>query len=88
MRQKLITLCPNTWDLAAKKTNFSAWVRDQLRSERNRMAISGPKMWTECVYQCGRARQPGYVCCNTCIPVSLKYNDEDMILTATFNEDE
>jgi len=38
MRQKLITLCPNTWDLAAKKSNFSAWVRDQLRSERNKVA--------------------------------------------------
>ena len=36
MRQKLITLCPKTWDLAQKKTNFSGWIRDQLRSERNR----------------------------------------------------
>lgn len=37
MRQKLITLDPTSWDLAAKKTNFSQWVRDQLRSERNKM---------------------------------------------------
>jgi phage terminase large subunit-like protein len=36
MRQKLITLDPTSWDLAAKKTNFSDWVRNQLRSERNR----------------------------------------------------
>lgn len=35
MRQKLITLCPITWDLAQKKPNFSAWIRDKLRSERN-----------------------------------------------------
>jgi hypothetical protein len=35
MRQKLITLDPTSWDLAAKKPNFSQWVRDQLRSERN-----------------------------------------------------
>jgi len=35
MRQKLITLDPTSWDLAAKKTNFSEWVRNQLRSERN-----------------------------------------------------
>ena len=35
MRQKLITLCPITWELALKKPNVSAWVRDQLRSERN-----------------------------------------------------
>ena len=36
MRQKLITLCPITWELAQKKPNFSAWIRDQLRSERNK----------------------------------------------------
>jgi predicted membrane chloride channel (bestrophin family) len=36
MRQKLITLCPITWDLAQKKSNFSAWIRNQLRSERNK----------------------------------------------------
>ena len=35
MRQKLITLDPTSWDLAAKKTNFSEWVRNKLRSERN-----------------------------------------------------
>lgn len=39
MRQKLITLCPVTWDLAQKKPNFSSWIRDQLRSERNRKEI-------------------------------------------------
>ena len=36
MRQKLITLDPTSWDLAAQKPNFSQWVRDQLRSERNK----------------------------------------------------
>lgn len=36
MRQKLITLDPVTWDLAIRKTNFSEWVRNQLRSERNK----------------------------------------------------
>lgn len=36
MRQKLITLCPMTWDLAQKKSNFSGWIRNQLRSERNK----------------------------------------------------
>lgn len=36
MRQKLITLCPKTWELAQKKSNFSAWIRNQLRSERNK----------------------------------------------------
>lgn len=33
---KTITLDEETSKLAAKKTNFSQWVRDQLRSERNK----------------------------------------------------
>jgi hypothetical protein len=43
MRQKLITLDPTTWDLAIKKQNFSEWVRNQLRSERNK-EHSRPKL--------------------------------------------
>jgi len=35
MRQKLITLDEEAWAEAEKKTNFSEWVRNQLRSERN-----------------------------------------------------
>jgi len=33
MRQKLITLCPNSFELAQKKPNFSAWVRKKLLEE-------------------------------------------------------
>jgi len=33
MRQKLITLCPNSFELALKKENFSEWVRKQLLEE-------------------------------------------------------
>ena len=36
MRPITISLDATTWELAKKKTNFSAWVRDQLRSERNK----------------------------------------------------
>lgn len=36
MKQKMITLDAETWKLAEKKTNFSEWVRNQLRSERNK----------------------------------------------------
>ena len=35
MRQKLITLDEEAWKEAEKKTNFSQWVRDMLRSEHN-----------------------------------------------------
>ena len=33
MRQKLITLCPNSFEIAQKKPNFSAWVRKKLLEE-------------------------------------------------------
>ena len=36
MRQKMITLDETTWKLAETKPNFSDWVRNQLRSERNK----------------------------------------------------
>lgn len=34
--QKIISLDRETAELAAAKTNFSSWVRNQLRSERNK----------------------------------------------------
>jgi len=67
MRQKLITLDPTSWDLAAKKPNFSQWVRDQLRSERNRRPEKHTLEWIECVFQCGRARITNYSTCNYCM---------------------
>ena len=36
MRPINVTLDATTWELAKSKSNFSAWVRDQLRSERNK----------------------------------------------------
>jgi len=33
MRQKLINLCLNSFELAAKKDNFSEWVRKKLLEE-------------------------------------------------------
>jgi hypothetical protein len=37
MRPINVTLDSVTWELAKKKSNFSDWVRNQLRSERNRL---------------------------------------------------
>jgi|TARA_R110000823_G_scaffold275052_1_gene393871 hypothetical protein len=37
MRQKLITLCPTSFELAGKKNNFSAWVRRKLLEDRARV---------------------------------------------------
>ena len=45
MRPITISLCSTTWELAKSKPNFSAWVRDQLRSERNKKPIH---VWKEC----------------------------------------
>lgn len=39
MKQKMITLDDETAKLAANKTNFSQWVRDKLRSERNKSKL-------------------------------------------------
>jgi len=36
MRQKLITLDPTSWERAMKKSNFSAWVRQQLQLEADK----------------------------------------------------
>jgi hypothetical protein len=35
MRQKLITLCPNSFEIAQKKDNFSLWVRQKLLEEND-----------------------------------------------------
>jgi len=34
MRQKLITLCPTSFELAGRKANFSSWVRRKLMDEQ------------------------------------------------------
>jgi len=52
MRQKLITLCPNSWEIASKKPNFSKWVRRQLldgdRTQQDlEMEVLNAAMWKE-----------------------------------------
>lgn len=39
MRPITISLDATTWELAKGKKNFSKWVRDQLRSERNKKEV-------------------------------------------------
>jgi len=36
MRQKLITLDPTSFEVASKMSNFSAWVREQLKKYRDK----------------------------------------------------
>jgi len=47
MRQKLITLCPNSFELASKKPNFSLWVREQLLKEVKKNKDQWDKEWNK-----------------------------------------
>jgi len=48
MRQKLITLCPNSFEIAQKKANFSQWVRNKLLEDDE----ASPKSMSNYEYQC------------------------------------
>jgi len=71
MRPINVTLDSVTWEYAKEKTNFSAWVRDQLRSERNKRETSIRRIDVECVMSCGRPRVEGDMFCNTCNDFSV-----------------
>jgi len=47
MRQKLITLCPNSFELAMKKSNFSQWVRTKLLEEVEKNKEEWDKAWNK-----------------------------------------
>ena len=66
MRQKLITLDPTSWDLAAKKTNFSMWVRDKLRSEDNKRKESQQRIVLWCRACRDRPRKANNAYCRSC----------------------
>jgi len=83
MRQKLITLDPTSWDLAAKKPNFSQWVRDKLRSEHKERAKKTRRIDKECIMQCGRKRTSGLYC-----PVCSKSPNSLVINEFSEGEDE
>jgi hypothetical protein len=48
MRQKLITLCPNSFEIAQKKENFSQWVRNKLLEEKPNTEGSSCKFRYKC----------------------------------------
>jgi hypothetical protein len=64
MRPINVTLDALTWEWAKEKTNFSGWVRDQLRSERNKREEheQGPRRCRSCLF-------------NFCIPPKSYCND-------------
>jgi hypothetical protein len=76
MRPINVTLDSVTWEYAKEKTNFSAWVRDQLRSERNKRETAVRRIDVECVMSCGRMRLYGSMFCKTCLPDGLGDEEE------------
>lgn len=71
MRPINVTLDSVTWEYAKEKTNFSAWVRDQLRSERNKRETAVRRVDVECVMSCGRPRVEDDMFCNMCNDFSV-----------------
>lgn len=78
MRPINVTLDATTWELAKKKPNFSSWVRDQLRSERNKK--EGKSMW--CRACRARPVKSGNAYCRDCqidmgFPVDIFGGEEE-----------
>jgi hypothetical protein len=74
MRQKMITLCPTTWEYASKMKNFSGWVRKQLEEHAKAEVIktkNQPKFEAQCEdcdlwWVFPNAYQAQYHYCNQC----------------------
>ena len=50
----MITLCPTTWEKAAKMKNFSGWVREKIKEAMDQDEIkrkNAPEYWAYCA-QC------------------------------------
>lgn len=61
MRPINVSLDATTWELAKAKTNFSEWVRNKLREERNKMDLP----WKYCSV-CDKSMQTvSSVCVNS-----------------------
>lgn len=61
MRPINVSLDATTWELAKKKPNFSAWVRAQLRSERNKSEL--PRKYCR---TCDKSMKTNHIYCMEC----------------------
>jgi hypothetical protein len=78
MRPINVTLDSVTWELAKQKTNFSAWVRSQLRSERNKRETKMVVAEVWCVMGCGYPRINGSSFCEKhALDVTLDWGEEE-----------
>ena len=65
MRPINVSLDSVTWELAKRKQNFSAWVRDQLRSEDNKRKAHKQRARQRC-RNCMKMALPGMGYCQEC----------------------
>ena len=63
MRPINVSLDATTWELAKRKSNFSQWVRDKLRSERNKKEMIDHSFCMSCWKK--RPSSDG-ISCNLC----------------------
>lgn len=73
-RHKMVNLCPITWELANKKSNFSEWVRNKLREERNKAV----KIWKYCSICDTSQHTSGQMCGNKHCSEYLFHHLEDL----------
>jgi hypothetical protein len=78
MRQKLITLDPTSFEIASKMPNFSAWVRDQLRSHRNKSQTTLGE-WRYCRH-CGYGTNGSVPYCKTCPGLDPLISHKELVL--------
>jgi hypothetical protein len=83
MRQKLITLDPTSFEIASKMPNFSAWVRDQLRSYRNKNQTQ-LREWRYCRH-CGYGTNGSRPFCPKCDSIDPLVTHAELV--AVENED-
>ena len=61
MRPVNVSLDATTWELAKQKNNFSEWVRNQLRSERNKSQL--PRKYCRTCY---KSMKTSHIHCMLC----------------------
>ena len=73
MRHKTITLCPTSYEIAAKMDNFSAWIRSKLMEEQIQNAEESTKAISEYAYYCKKCDEADaapvlrdHITCKTC----------------------
>ena len=76
MRPINVSLDSVTWELAKQKTNFSQWVRDQLRSEDNKRKMHQQRALKRCRNCVDGVAKHGNAYCKAC-QIEMGYVEEE-----------